>query len=270
MIDYKEQIKSPLWQKKRLEILSRDKFACVVCGSTDKQLHVHHKRYIAGRNYWDYPDELLVTLCEDCHRKAHNRSIPKFASRQKPMKTIFYTDLFKEARLPEPNDRIIYSYLVYKSFANADQVFHGDRFDDEAFSDYLQNNTSGIIRKFSIPKTVTDTGLSYNTVNARLIFLSQQGIITIYENNNIEVEYIFDIAKSTYFELIDIHCLKGMNRIVYSYFVFVSKDKGSITMDDKNQSRILNISRKYYQKILYELKAKGLIMRLENGNIKVN
>ena len=113
------------------------------------------------------------------------------------MKTIFYTDLFKEARLPEPNDRIIYSYLVYKSFANADQVFHGDRFDDEAFSDYLKNNTSGIIRKFSIPKTAAETRLSYNTINARLLFLSQQGIITIYENNDIEVEYIFDRRSHT-------------------------------------------------------------------------
>lgn len=71
-IDYKEQIKSPMWQKRRLEILNRDNFTCQICGATDKQLHVHHTIYIPGRDIWDYDDYRLITLCEDCHKEEHD------------------------------------------------------------------------------------------------------------------------------------------------------------------------------------------------------
>lgn len=68
---YSEQLKSPKWQKRRLEILNRDKFTCQICGSTEKTLHVHHTIYIPGRNIWEYEDDQLITLCEDCHAEEH-------------------------------------------------------------------------------------------------------------------------------------------------------------------------------------------------------
>lgn len=70
-MDYKEQIKDPRWQKKRLEILQHDDFTCQMCGAKDKTLHVHHTIYIPGRNIWEYEKNQLVTLCEDCHSKEH-------------------------------------------------------------------------------------------------------------------------------------------------------------------------------------------------------
>lgn len=70
-MDYKEQIKSPLWQKRRLEILSRDNFTCQICGCKDKTLHVHHTTYLNGKMIWEYPDNMLITMCEDCHKKEH-------------------------------------------------------------------------------------------------------------------------------------------------------------------------------------------------------
>lgn len=36
------------------------------------RLNVHHKKYYKNRNLWDYPDDCLVTLCEDCHRYIHS------------------------------------------------------------------------------------------------------------------------------------------------------------------------------------------------------
>ena len=54
--EYSEYLKNPKWQKKRLEILSRDNFSCVVCGKgieTDTALHVHHLSYIKGRMPWE-------------------------------------------------------------------------------------------------------------------------------------------------------------------------------------------------------------------------
>lgn len=67
MSEYSEKFKDPRWQKKRLEILNRDKFKCRVCKSDKKTLHVHHFVYLIGRDPWEYDDKILITLCEDCH-----------------------------------------------------------------------------------------------------------------------------------------------------------------------------------------------------------
>lgn len=36
-----------------------------------KGLNVHHKYYIKGKAPWEYEDDALVTLCEECHRETH-------------------------------------------------------------------------------------------------------------------------------------------------------------------------------------------------------
>lgn len=60
-----EIYKSPAWQKRRLEILSRDNFTCQLCGDTKTELQVHHIEY--GSNPLETPSEQLITLCADCH-----------------------------------------------------------------------------------------------------------------------------------------------------------------------------------------------------------
>lgn len=68
MKSYIEKLKDPRWQKKRLEILSRDNFFCKNCDDDTKTLHVHHCGYSTiYKNPWDYPNGWLLTLCEDCH-----------------------------------------------------------------------------------------------------------------------------------------------------------------------------------------------------------
>jgi len=64
---YAEKLKDPRWQKKRLEILERDKWMCRGCCETQKTLHVHHIFYVHGLEPWDVPSGLLITLCSDCH-----------------------------------------------------------------------------------------------------------------------------------------------------------------------------------------------------------
>jgi hypothetical protein len=64
---YQEQIKDPRWQKKRLEILSRDEFTCHECGDTESTLHVHHLFYDFGKMIWEADDRHLITLCSSCH-----------------------------------------------------------------------------------------------------------------------------------------------------------------------------------------------------------
>jgi len=63
-----EYLKSDDWKRKRALVLKRDKHRCVYCGMRASQ--VHHKRY-APRNIGREPIELLVSVCEGCHRKQH-------------------------------------------------------------------------------------------------------------------------------------------------------------------------------------------------------
>ena len=64
---YSEKLQDPHWQRKRLEILSRDKFTCQLCQDTETTLHVHHKEYLKGHQPWEYPDDNFQTLCKHCH-----------------------------------------------------------------------------------------------------------------------------------------------------------------------------------------------------------
>ena len=68
-MDYKKQYLHPNWQKKRLEILDRDKFTCQMCGDNDKTLHVHHLCYHGEKEVWDYDNCYLTTLCVSCHKE---------------------------------------------------------------------------------------------------------------------------------------------------------------------------------------------------------
>lgn len=67
MIPYWQKLKDPRWQRKRLEILQRDEFACQHCGEKEKELHVHHCVYFQKQEPWDYESSTLITLCTGCH-----------------------------------------------------------------------------------------------------------------------------------------------------------------------------------------------------------
>lgn len=66
---YSEKLKDPRWQKKRLEILKRDNWACYTCESKKKTLHVHHAYYDKDLEPWEYESDSLITLCHECHEK---------------------------------------------------------------------------------------------------------------------------------------------------------------------------------------------------------
>jgi 5-methylcytosine-specific restriction endonuclease McrA len=70
--EYAAKFKDPRWQKKRLQILERDKWACSVCGDASSTLHVHHGYYESKYEPWDYSDDTLHTLCEECHSWAND------------------------------------------------------------------------------------------------------------------------------------------------------------------------------------------------------
>ena len=68
---YSEKLKDPRWQKKRLEIFERDEWFCRKCGDDKATLAVHHLFYRPNTDPWDYPNEDLLTLCEECHSEEY-------------------------------------------------------------------------------------------------------------------------------------------------------------------------------------------------------
>lgn len=75
MKTYAEKLKDPRWQRKRLEVMQRDEFACTECFDAESTLNVHHHYYEKGKNPWDYPDDALTTLCETCHKLVEQERI---------------------------------------------------------------------------------------------------------------------------------------------------------------------------------------------------
>lgn len=75
---YREKLFDPRWLEKRANIIRRDDFKCVICGATNR-LVVHHKQYHFSKlthkksDPWDYADKYLVTLCESCHNRGHQK-----------------------------------------------------------------------------------------------------------------------------------------------------------------------------------------------------
>jgi len=65
--NYSDQLNDPRWKAKRKIILLRDKKTCVKCGRNDIPLHIHHIYPLPFRAAWDYTNEELETLCENCH-----------------------------------------------------------------------------------------------------------------------------------------------------------------------------------------------------------
>ena len=79
---YSEKLQHPQWQKKRLEIMSRDGFQCVKCSSETNTLTVHHFYYVSGRMPWQYPMGSMATMCRKCHFECHEdtQSFPRFST----------------------------------------------------------------------------------------------------------------------------------------------------------------------------------------------
>lgn len=69
---YGEQLKDPRWLEVRVRILRRDRFTCVCCNETGKTMNVHHGVYFKDKMAWEYESQYLHTLCDDCHKLAHN------------------------------------------------------------------------------------------------------------------------------------------------------------------------------------------------------
>jgi hypothetical protein len=70
-ISYAQKLLDPRWQKKRLEVMQNNDFACNICGDSEATLHVHHNMYLKGKEPWEYELEQFSLLCKNCHAMEH-------------------------------------------------------------------------------------------------------------------------------------------------------------------------------------------------------
>lgn len=70
-MSYRDQLNDPRWERRSKEIKIRDSFRCQRCDS-NKNLNVHHLRYERGKKAWEYKNEYLITLCNNCHLSEHH------------------------------------------------------------------------------------------------------------------------------------------------------------------------------------------------------
>lgn len=101
--DYEIYLQGSKWGEKRVRILTRDGYKCVVCGS-DELLQVHHLTYI---HVYEENDDELVTVCRKCHRAFH-----ELDNRRKDIERKYHEDVTREleeqrtAMIKERNEQI--------------------------------------------------------------------------------------------------------------------------------------------------------------------
>jgi hypothetical protein len=106
---YKSQLQTREWKEKRKQIYKRDGHTCQHCGESGIAIHCHHNFYIKGKSPWDYPADALVTLCEQCHDKQHQKVIPKFESTKDAIEWIMFNQFqieFFEEELRVNEERV--------------------------------------------------------------------------------------------------------------------------------------------------------------------
>jgi len=45
----------------------------LICKDSTTQLEIHHTEYFEGKKPWEYPDNMLMTLCHKCHQEEQKR-----------------------------------------------------------------------------------------------------------------------------------------------------------------------------------------------------
>lgn len=261
MIQYKDKLKDSRWLAKRQAILARDSFRCVICGSNNG-LNVHHSAYIYGREPWEYDNKYLVTLCHECHAKLHG----KYAVKQTyGHAMVFYNFLLGGQTGLSTNDKIVYSYLIYKSLALIDGVYSPEGELD------ANNIMFGIDDSGNIPindignSTISkDLNISRKTVINSVAHLRSCGYIS---GNRIAIKHD-DISKG-FFRIIFGKGLSGDLMVFYSYLYNKSRKYHEIDTYSSRFAAIFGKSKLCISNYLHRLSDLRLIGRLPNGRLVV-
>lgn len=74
-MNYNEKLTQKEWQDKSHRIKTRDNLKCQAfdCTTPNSILQVHHLDYLHYNKPSEYPDDMLITLCKECHKKENTR-----------------------------------------------------------------------------------------------------------------------------------------------------------------------------------------------------
>lgn len=74
---YQKDLNTKHWQDRSHQIKTRDNLKCQAfnCTTPNAILQVHHLDYFIHKKPWQYPDDMLITLCAICHEKENHRYI---------------------------------------------------------------------------------------------------------------------------------------------------------------------------------------------------
>jgi hypothetical protein len=119
---YAEKLRDPRWQRKRLEIMSRDDFKCQRCQTKTNTLNVHHRAYLKNRDPWDYQDHMLTTLCQPCHERTEANLrlvLDQIASNEVLLNWVELFSIEENERAIECATSWIRSLMAFRSEINA-------------------------------------------------------------------------------------------------------------------------------------------------------
>lgn len=237
--------------------MQRDNFTCQDCGKGLNDgivLNVHHIRYRTGLLPWEYNDYELVTLCEECHCKTHEKKKPIKKEEKivrKENLVPFYRNLLFRDDLT-PCEKIVISYLIM-------------------LEDF--NNLDG--KKANHTNIAKALCLSRRTVLSTMHRLESIGIC----DKNKRVIIKNDLTTRGYFELIKKEKLKGELLIFYSYLIdkskrycYCKKKECDYCLDTHRYklAEEFGTTEDAIKKHLQRLYRLGLAERLENGKLKIN
>ena len=273
MIDYKEQAKDYRWIKKSKEIMKRDDYTCQLCGKTRVKLNVHHIKYLKGIDYWDYPDELLMTVCEVCHSKIHGKFVKYVQTNYdipNPKVIPVFNKLFEDKRFSKSNDIIVYSYLIAKSYYHIPDAYINGAFDFGKIREHIRKHEGKC--KFAFPKIPIrkiskELGITNHTVCYSLQLLKECGLLSS-DDTNYQILYVDGIMDKGFFKLQKESGLNGKLLIFYSYIKNKSEQfGGQIDTYKWKLAEELKTTKVAITNLLNRLYKLRLAKRLNNGNL---
>lgn len=72
MPSYSEKLKDRRWITRRAEVLQKHDWKRRDCGHRSQHNQVHHCAYLPGKEPWEHGDDLLIPVCDVCHKKRQN------------------------------------------------------------------------------------------------------------------------------------------------------------------------------------------------------
>lgn len=184
------------------------------------------------------------------------------------MKYIFYRSLLGEDSLT-PTEKVIYSFLVYKSLPLIDEVMRGsdeNSFNLETLDSALNCDDYFPLYSISYRRLSQIFGISLQTA-----FTSVQELKKRFFIIDGEIHISNTLIKGGYFPLYVDTGLKGELLIFYSYLKSkADKYGGSIDTFKYKLAEDLHTTKTAITNLLNRLYKKGYAERLENGKLKVN